>query len=52
VAENDKIFPRDHGRRLAELLPRGEFALPDSRTFIPDEQPQLLADAIEDFLSR
>lgn len=52
-AEDDKIFPREHGQRLAELLPRGEFALmPDSRTFIPEDQPQLLATAIEDFLSR
>ena len=52
-AEDDKIFPREHGQRLAELLPRGEFALMhDSRTFIPEEQPQLLATAIEDFLSR
>ena len=50
-ADNDKIFPRAHGRRLAELLPRGEFALvPDSRTFIPEEQPDLLATAIENFL--
>jgi pimeloyl-ACP methyl ester carboxylesterase len=50
--ENDKIFPREHGRRLAELLPRGEFALvPNSRTFIPEEQPELLATAIEDFLA-
>jgi pimeloyl-ACP methyl ester carboxylesterase len=50
-AGNDKIFPRAHGRRLAELLPRGEFALvPDSRTFIPEEQPDLLATAIENFL--
>jgi hypothetical protein len=33
------------------LLPRGEFALiPDSRTFIPEEQPVLLTTAIEDFL--
>ena len=51
-AENDKIFPREHGRRLAGLLPRGEFKLiPDSRTFIPEDQPELLAAAIEDFLA-
>jgi pimeloyl-ACP methyl ester carboxylesterase len=51
-ADNDKIFPREHGERLAQLLPRGEFALiPDSRTFIPEEQPDLLAAAIADFLS-
>jgi pimeloyl-ACP methyl ester carboxylesterase len=50
-AQDDKIFPREHGRRLAQLLPRGEFAvLPDSRTFIPEEQPGPLVAAIEDFL--
>ena len=26
-AAGDKIFPRDHGRRLAELLPQGRFEL-------------------------
>jgi len=52
-ADNDKIFPGEHGQRLAQLLPKGEFALiPDSRTFIPEEQPELLATAIADFLAR
>ena len=51
-AENDKIFPCEHGRRLAELLPQGEFELvAGSRTFIPEDQPELLAAAIEDFLA-
>ncbi len=51
-AENDKIFPRDHGRRLANLLPQGRFDLiADSRTFIPEEQPERLVTAIEDFLA-
>jgi pimeloyl-ACP methyl ester carboxylesterase len=51
-AENDKIFPREHGRRLARLLPRGEFGLiPQSRTFIPEDQPELLVTAIEEFLA-
>lgn len=51
-ADNDKIFPREHGQRLAQLLPQGEFALiPHSRTFIPEEQPELLATAIADFLA-
>ena len=50
--ENDKIFPREHGQRLADLLPRGRFDLiADSRTFIPEEQPQRLVAAIEDFLA-
>jgi pimeloyl-ACP methyl ester carboxylesterase len=51
-AENDKIFPREHGRRLAQLLPQGRFDLiSNSRTFIPEDQPDLLVTAIEDFLT-
>lgn len=51
-AENDKIFPRDHGRQLAKLLPQGRFELiPDSRTFIPEDQPDRLVTAIEEFLT-
>ena len=50
-AENDKIFPREHGRRLAKLLPHGKFELvADSRTFIPEDQPELLAAAIKEFV--
>jgi pimeloyl-ACP methyl ester carboxylesterase len=46
------IFPRDHGRRLARLLPQGRFELiTHSRTFIPEDQPDLLVTAIEDFLA-
>jgi pimeloyl-ACP methyl ester carboxylesterase len=46
-AEDDKLFPREHGERLAELLPQGEFELmPDSRTFIPEEQPERLAELV------
>lgn len=52
-AENDKIFPRDHGRRLAQLLPRGEFELiANSRTFIPEEQPERLADRLSAWLNQ
>ena len=51
-ADGDKIFPRDHGRRLAELLPQGRFELvPDSRTFIPEEQPERLAARVHDFVA-
>jgi pimeloyl-ACP methyl ester carboxylesterase len=51
-AENDKIFPREHGRRLAKLLPQARFDLiASSRTFIPEDQPNRLVTAIEDFLA-
>ncbi len=51
-ADGDKIFPREHGRRLAELLPQGRFELvPDSRTFIPEEQPERLAARVRDFVA-
>ena len=50
-AENDKIFPRDHGKLLAELLPQGRFELvADSRTFIPEDQPEQLASRVRAFL--
>jgi pimeloyl-ACP methyl ester carboxylesterase len=51
-ADRDKLFPRDHGKRLAELLPQGRFELvSDSRTFIPEEQPERLAAIVRDFLT-
>jgi pimeloyl-ACP methyl ester carboxylesterase len=51
-ADEDRIFPREHGRRLAELLPRGRFELvPDSRTFIPEEQPERLAGRVRAFVA-
>jgi pimeloyl-ACP methyl ester carboxylesterase len=50
-AEHDKIFPREHGQRLAELLPRGEFeVMPGCRTFIPEEQPARLAERLRAWL--
>ena len=51
-AEDDKLFPREHGKRLADLLPQGRFEIiPDSRTFIPEEQPGRLAARVRDFLN-
>ena len=51
-ADGDKIFPREHGRRLAELLPQGRFDLvTDSRTFIPEDQPGKLTAAVREFLA-
>jgi pimeloyl-ACP methyl ester carboxylesterase len=50
-ADGDKIFPREHGKRLAELLPQGRFELvADTRTFIPEEQPERLAARVRDFI--
>ena len=43
-AADDKLFPLEHGRRLAELLPQGRFTtIEDCRTFVPEEQPERLA---------
>jgi pimeloyl-ACP methyl ester carboxylesterase len=50
-ADGDKIFPREH-KRLAELLPQGRFDMVrDSRTFIPEDQPERLVAAIRSFLT-
>jgi len=49
---DDKFFPREHGRRLAELLPRGRFELVDgSRAFIPEDDPARLVELVRDFLA-
>jgi pimeloyl-ACP methyl ester carboxylesterase len=51
-ASEDKLFPRSHGERLASLLPQSRFELmPDSRTFVPMEQPERLAERIVGFLA-
>lgn len=50
--EDDRLFPREHGERLAELLPQGSFELiPGSRTFVPEMQPAALASRILEFLA-
>jgi pimeloyl-ACP methyl ester carboxylesterase len=50
--DQDKLFPREHGRRLAELLPQGRFdVIADSRTFVPEEQPERLAAVVREFLA-
>jgi pimeloyl-ACP methyl ester carboxylesterase len=51
-ADGDKIFPRHHGQLLARLLPRGRFELvADSRTFVPEDQPERLVARVREFLS-
>ena len=50
-AADDKFFPRAHGRRLAELLPEGEFEVVEgSRTFIPEDNPERLVELLREFL--
>ncbi len=47
----DRMMPLEHGRRLADLLPRGRLVeLDDCRTLIPLDRPDGLARAIRDFV--
>jgi pimeloyl-ACP methyl ester carboxylesterase len=51
-AADDKFFPREHGQRLAELLPRGRFEVVESsRTFIPEDSPGSLVGLVRGFLA-
>jgi pimeloyl-ACP methyl ester carboxylesterase len=52
-ASEDRLMPREHGPRLAELLPQGELVeIPDSRTLIPIDQPAALATHLRELLAR
>jgi pimeloyl-ACP methyl ester carboxylesterase len=50
-ASRDRLFPIEHGRELAARLPQGRFeTIEDSRTFIPEDQPERLAARVREFL--
>jgi pimeloyl-ACP methyl ester carboxylesterase len=50
-AAEDRVMPRDHGRRLAELMPNARLVeIADSRTLIPEDQPARLAAEIRTFM--
>lgn len=50
-AAEDRIMPRKHGRRLADLFPGGELVeIADSYTLIPEDRPHELAQAIRTFV--
>ena len=50
-AAEDRVVPREHGRRLAEILPQGRLIeIADSYTLIPEDQPVELAQAIRSFV--
>jgi len=49
-ASEDRVMPREHGRRLAELLPRGRLVeVADGYTLLPLDRPAELARLIAEF---
>jgi pimeloyl-ACP methyl ester carboxylesterase len=52
-AEEDRVMPPEHGRRLAALLPQGRLVeIGDSYTLIPEDQPRELAAVIRRFVAQ
>ena len=52
-ASEDRLMPREHGPRLAELLPQGTLVeIADSYTLIPEDQPAVLAAHLRELLAR
>lgn len=52
-AVEDRLMPREHGARLAELLPQGVLVeIPDSYTLIPEDQPEVLTTHLRELLER
>jgi pimeloyl-ACP methyl ester carboxylesterase len=50
-AAEDRLFPLELAYRLAALLPRATVVtIPDSYTFVPEDQPDLLASLVVDFV--
>jgi pimeloyl-ACP methyl ester carboxylesterase len=50
-AEEDKLMPREHGRRLADLFPDARLVeVPDSYTLVPEDQPELLVTQLREFV--
>lgn len=49
---DDRLFPLAHAERLAALLPDARVrVIPGTRALVPEDQPDLLADAILSFLA-
>jgi pimeloyl-ACP methyl ester carboxylesterase len=50
-ATGDLMMPREHGSRLAGLLPQGRLLeIEDSRTLIAEDQPEKLSAALREFV--
>ena len=46
----DRFFPREHGERLAKLMPGARLEwIEGARTFSPEDRPERLADLVRDF---
>lgn len=51
-ATEDRLMPRDHGRRLADLFPKGQLvAIADSYTLLPLDRPAELGRVLRQFLT-
>ncbi|MEA2425036.1 MAG: hypothetical protein QOH13_1446 [Thermoleophilaceae bacterium] len=49
---DDRFFPFEHAERLAAIIPDARVVpIEDSRTFVSEDQPEALADAIRAFLA-
>ncbi|MDQ2737996.1 MAG: alpha/beta hydrolase [Actinomycetota bacterium] len=51
-ATEDRLMPRQHGPRLAALLPQGRLVqIAESSTLVPEDQPERLAEVLTEFLT-
>jgi pimeloyl-ACP methyl ester carboxylesterase len=51
-AGQDRLMPREHGPRLAALLPQSHLVeIADSSTLVPEDQPERLAEVLTEFLA-
>jgi pimeloyl-ACP methyl ester carboxylesterase len=51
-APEDKFFPNEHAKRLAELIPDADVVwVDDSRAFVSEDQPERTAEAIGRFMA-
>lgn len=48
-AVEDKLMPREHGRRLQQVYPNANLQeIPDSYTLMPEDRPDVIVAAIEE----
>jgi pimeloyl-ACP methyl ester carboxylesterase len=49
-AKEDKVFPLEHAHRLADILPDARVVeIEDSYSFVPEDQPERLAEELAEF---